>query len=84
MSGTIDVIRDSLAEIAPEVDFDALEPDIELRDQVDLDSMDFLNLVQAIADATGVEIPERHYPQVATLTGLHAYLDAHLLTLGGT
>jgi acyl carrier protein len=74
---TIDVIRDSLAEIAPEVAFDELDPNLELRDQVDLDSMDFLNLTQAIADATGVEIPERDYPRVATLAGLRAYLDAH-------
>ena len=49
---TIDVIREALAEIAPEVDFDELEADVELRDQVDLDSMDFLNLTQAVADAT--------------------------------
>jgi acyl carrier protein len=82
MSWTVDVIRDSLAEIAPEVDFDQLAPDVELRDQVDLDSMDFLNLTQAIADATGVEIPERDYPRVATLSGLLAYLDARLPSVG--
>jgi acyl carrier protein len=82
MRATIDVIRDSLAEIAPEVDVDALDPDVELRDQVDLDSMDFLNLIQAIADATGIEIPERDYPRVATIAGLRAYLDAHQASAG--
>jgi acyl carrier protein len=82
MRATIDVIRDSLAEIAPEVDVDALDPDVELRDPVDLDSMDFLNLTQAIADATGIEIPERDYPRVATIAGLRAYLDAHQASAG--
>ena len=41
--------------------------------------MDFLNLMEAIAAATGVEVPERDYPQVSTLAGLTAYIDARVV-----
>jgi acyl carrier protein len=40
----------------------------------DIDSMDFLNLVTALHDETGIDVPERDYPQVATIDGFVAYL----------
>jgi acyl carrier protein len=47
---------------------------VSLRDQLDIDSMDFLNFVIGIDEATGLDIPERDYPQLATLDGCVEYL----------
>ncbi len=68
----------SLAVIAPEADFDSLPPDADLRDELDLDSMDFLNFVIGIHDRTGVEVPERDYPKLLTLDACVHYLDGAL------
>lgn len=70
----------TLAEVAPEADLGALEDDVDLREQLDIDSMDFLNFVIGINEATGVEIPERDYPQLATLHGCVEYLTARAMT----
>jgi len=63
-----------LGDVAPEADLAALRPDAPLREQLDLDSMDFLNLMIAIHEAFGVEIPEADYPRLATLDGCVEYL----------
>ncbi len=55
-----------------------LDPAGDLREQTDLDSMDFLNLVIGLHQTLGVEIPEADYPRLATLDGLAAYLAAKL------
>jgi acyl carrier protein len=64
----------ALRRIAPEVDADGLDPDVELRDQIDFDSMDFLNFVDELHEATGIEVPERDYPRIATVAGCARYL----------
>jgi acyl carrier protein len=64
----------ALGEIAPEADLARLAPDAELRDALDLDSMDFLGFVQRLATATGVEVPEADYAQLATLAGCVDYV----------
>jgi acyl carrier protein len=56
-----------LGEIAPEADLAALEPRVELRKQLDLDSMDVLNFVVGLHEALHVDIPEADYPKYATL-----------------
>ncbi|MDC8449017.1 MAG: phosphopantetheine-binding protein [Nitrospira sp.] len=58
-----------LGEIAPEADRAALKPDVGFRDQLDIDSMDFLNFVILIHKTFGVEIPEADYPKYGTLNG---------------
>ena len=63
-----------LGAIAPEADLGAVRPDISFRDQLDLDSMDFLNFVLALHKEFGVEIPEADYPKYATLNGCIAQL----------
>ncbi|HMK10030.1 MAG TPA: acyl carrier protein [Acidimicrobiales bacterium] len=68
----------SLGAIAPETDFDNLDPDADLRDELDLDSMDFLNFVIGLHDLIGIEVPERDYPQMLTLDMCVRYLDAAL------
>ena len=56
-----------LAGIAPEADLGKLDPDLGLRDQLDLDSMDFLNFVIGLEKELHVEIPETDYAKLATL-----------------
>lgn len=68
----------ALGEIAPEADLAAIKPDVSFRDQLDIDSMDFLNFVIAVHEALRVEIPEADYPKLITLNGCIAYLAALL------
>ncbi|HEX6862679.1 MAG TPA: acyl carrier protein [Thermoanaerobaculia bacterium] len=65
-----------LGEIAPEADPAAIDPGESLREQLDLDSMDFLNFVIGVHKRLGVEIPEADYPKLASLDGAMAYLQA--------
>ena len=64
----------ALGEVAPEAELDRLAPGAELREALDLDSIDFLRFVQRVAAATGVEVPESDYAQLSTLEGVVAYL----------
>ena len=67
-------VLQALAGVAPEADLGALRGNVALRDQLDLDSMDFLNFLVAVHQRTGVEIPEADYGKLATLDQLVAYL----------
>jgi acyl carrier protein len=71
-------VIDALTRIAPEIDPASIEPGASFRDQLDLDSMDFLNFVLAVHDRLSVEIPEADYPHLSTLDGAVAYLVARL------
>jgi acyl carrier protein len=71
------IVRTVLSGIAPEADVEALDADVELNEQIDIDSMDFLNFVISLNAATGVDIPERDYPKLATLDGCIEYLQSH-------
>ncbi len=63
-----------LLEVAPEVSADEVEDDADLRDELDLDSMDILRWVQGIHKAIGVEIPEEDYGRIATLQDAVGYV----------
>ncbi len=65
-----------LGDIAPEADLASINPEVSFRDQLDLDSMDFLNFVVAIHKAFHLEIPETDYPKYMTLNGCLAQLSA--------
>ena len=65
-----------LHRIAPEVDLAEVDRGEPLQDAADLDSMDFLNLMAALYAETGIEVPERDYPQVASVDGFVAYVRA--------
>ncbi len=73
-----DVVVASLAKVAPEADVSSLAPDADLRDELDLDSMDFLSFMVGIDELTGIEIPERDYPQLLTLARCIDYLDRRI------
>jgi acyl carrier protein len=63
-----------LGGIAPEADPATLEPDVSFRDQLDIDSMDFLNFAIGLHEELGVEIPEADYPKLQTLDACVEYL----------
>jgi len=69
------LLAELLHRIAPEVDLDEVDPDAPLQESMDLDSMDFLNLVTALHEATGIDVPERDYPALGTVTGFVAYVS---------
>ena len=68
----------SLARVAPETDPTAIRPDVALRDQVDIDSMDFLNFVIELHSEVGIEVPEADYPKLATLDAAVDYVARRL------
>ena len=70
----LNVILSVLGDIAPEVDSDEIDPGVDLTEQLDLDSMDYLNWMLGINQETGIEIPERDYPRFLTLNGAVNYL----------
>jgi acyl carrier protein len=72
------IVRSALGEIAPEADLASLPDDAELREELELDSMDFLNLVTALHEQTGVDVPERDYPQLTSVDGCVEYLARQL------
>lgn len=67
-----------LGKIAPEADMNAIEPGLNLRDQLDIDSMDFLNFIIGLHKTLGVDIPEVDYPKLTTLNGCIEYLSSRL------
>ncbi len=66
----------ALFSVAPEAEGEPLDPSASLRDQLDIDSMDFLNFLVALKDAVGIEVPESDYAQVASLDDCVGYLAA--------
>jgi acyl carrier protein len=73
-----------LGDIAPEVDWAGVRADVSVRDQVDLDSMDFLNFAIALHEELGVDIPEADYPKLRTLDGCVEYLASRAAPSGAT
>jgi len=75
-------LRDSLlqilSELAPDADVTSLDWDKRVRDQLDIDSMDFLNFLIAVDEQLGVDIPERDYGKLRTLNDCLRYLQARL------
>lgn len=69
-----------LRQIAPEADLTSVDPDARYQDELDLDSMDFLNLVTAVHEELGIDIPERDYPRLATVRGFVSYLSDAVAT----
>ena len=79
---TIDEIKNVILEIIQDIDDEAdftdLDPSEALRDQLDLDSMDFLDIVMELRKRYHIQIPEADYPQLATLDSCVNYLMPRL------
>lgn len=68
------MIKDVLREVAPDTDPDALPEDADLRDSLELDSLDFLNFVETLSKESGRRIEEDDYPHLATLASGAVFL----------
>jgi acyl carrier protein len=68
------VLLEELGNIAPEADLASLDEKADLRQALEIDSMDMLNWITAIHARLGVNIPERDYPKLATLAAAVKYL----------
>jgi acyl carrier protein len=67
-------IEEAVALVAPDADVAGLPPDADLRDELGLDSLDFLRFVEILSEHTGNEISEDDYPHLATLTSAVKFL----------
>lgn len=77
---TRDLIFDVLADIAPEVDRNNVDDSLDLTEQLDLDSMDYLTWMIGISEKTGVDIPQRDVARFLTIDGAVGYLVDKLVT----
>ena len=69
-----DLVCKLILDIAPEADLQGLDPNEEFREELDLDSMDFMTLLDSIEKETGVNVPERDYVKVNSLQSLTEYI----------
>lgn len=69
-------VLDALGAVAPEADLSTLDRTEPIRDQLDLDSMDFLRFVESLHERLGVDVPEADYGKLATVDAAAAYLAA--------
>lgn len=67
-----------LEDIAPDEDLSQLQDDVPFRDQIELDSMDFLDIVMELRKRHRVQIPEDDYQQLASMASTVAYLEPRL------
>ena len=70
-----DEIIDILEDIAPDEDLSSLEDGTSFRDQLELDSMDFLDIVMELRKRYRIQIPEEDYPQLASMDSTVNYLE---------
>ena len=75
---TREAIINIIADIAPDEDLSSLDDNEPLRDQIELDSMDFLDIVMELRKRYKIEVPEDDYPQLATMNGCVEYLSPKL------
>ena len=74
-----DVIIDILNDIAPDEDLSDLKDDIDFRDQLELDSMDFLDIVMELRKRHSVNVPEEDYPELASMHSTVTYLTPKMV-----
>jgi len=70
-----DAVVDILSDIAPDEDLSQLKEDVAFREQLELDSMDFLDIVMELRKRYRVQIPEEDYPQLASMQSTVKYLE---------
>lgn len=75
MADVRQIVLDIISDIAPDEDVTSLDDNKSLREQLDLDSMDFLDIVMELRKRHKVEVPQEDYPKLATLQSCVAYLS---------
>jgi acyl carrier protein len=73
-----DAIVDILSDIAPDEDLSSLDEDVAFRDQLELDSMDFLDIVMELRKRYRIQIPEEDYPELASMSSTVTYLEPRM------
>ena len=73
-----EAVKEILGEIAPDEDLGNLREEVSFRDQLELDSMDFLDIVMELRKRYGIEVPEEDYPKLASLDSCVEYLGPKL------
>lgn len=68
------IVIDIISDIAPDEDLSAIDDEKPLRDQIGLDSMDFLDIVMELRKRYKIEVPESDYPQLRTMKSTLDYL----------
>nr|WP_297348359.1 phosphopantetheine-binding protein [uncultured Glaciecola sp.] len=64
-----------ILDIAPEVDIESLDPNEDLREELDLDSIDFMKLLEAVSLETSITISESDYDKVQSLQSMVNYIE---------
>ncbi len=67
-------VLDIIADVALDEDLDGIKDEVALREQLDLDSMDFLDIVMELKKRHKIEVPQSDYPKLATLQSCVEYL----------
>lgn len=75
-------IAEALYAVAPDIEFEDLDPDEGMRRQADLDSLDFLSFVEELTQRTGVKLTEDDYPALDSITGAVELLTTRMPALG--
>jgi acyl carrier protein len=73
-----DMLIRQLGQIAPEIDISTLNTAADLREECDIDSMDFLRLITALGRDLSLEMPETDYERMRSFDDLLAYLRDHV------
>jgi len=71
-------VLEILADISPDEDLTGLKEDVAFRDQLELDSMDFLDIVMELRKRYRIQIPEEDYPELASMASTVAYLEPRM------
>jgi acyl carrier protein len=69
------MILEVIHEIVPDEDLSNLKGDVRIRDQIQMDSMDFLDILMELRKRYGIKVPEEDYMKLSTLNGSVAYLE---------
>ncbi|UCH24988.1 MAG: hypothetical protein JSV66_13690 [Trueperaceae bacterium] len=73
-----DTVFTALKDVAPEADPSSIDPDENIQDELDIDSIDYLNFMMGLHEKTGVDVPERDYAKLATINSAVSYLVARV------
>lgn len=78
-----EIVLGIIGVVAPDADLSDVKDDVRLRDQLDMDSMDFLDIVMELRKRYKIEVPKEDYPKLATLSGCVEYLTPKFAATAG-
>ena len=69
------MVLEVMSEIVPDEDISQLKGDVRIRDQIEMDSMDFLDMIMELRKRYSITVPEEDYMRLASLDGAVEYLE---------